>query len=220
MMFGLNSNTCCLGKALSVSLALFLALTVGCQNKSTKTSIVLIYDEPVNGYKVSGRFFPFGSSTETGQVELKFVPVNGGEALVFSNVDCFEEDNPEYPSKYTDKNIYDYVFSEGFSGFQDGDTLICHYNDAKHPYLDSPLNYDAGFLFFDVDLDGDDEFLINDFYHGRCGNHYSVYEITPGGFVLKNEYPFNSITNETQFYPETMQLYIRVDEDKFELVNL
>ena len=219
-MFGLNSKTYCLGKALSVSLTLFLALTVGCQKKNTKTSIVLVYDEPINGYNVSGRFYPFGSSTETGQVELRFAPVNGGEALVFSNVDCFEEDNPEHPMKYTDNNIYDYVFSEGFAGFHDGESLICHYSDAKHPNFGSPLNYDAGFQFFDVDFDGEDEFLINDYYRGRCGNHYTVYEITSEGFVLKNDYPFNSITNETQFYPEKKQVYIRVDEDKYELVNL
>ncbi len=219
-MFGLNSKTYCLGKALSASLTLFLALTVGCQKKNTKTSIVLVYDEPINGYNVSGRFYPFGSSTETGQVELRFAPVNGGEALVFSNVDCFEEDNPEHPMKYTDNNIYDSVFSEGFAGFHDGDSLICHYSDAKHPNFGSPLNYDAGFQFFDVDFDGEDEFLINDYYRGRCGNHYTVYEITSVGFVLKNDYPFNSITNETQFYPEKKQVYIRVDEDKYELVNL
>lgn len=207
-------------RAIGVFLAMAIALSCVFKNNKSKTSITLIYDEPVNGYYMSGTFYPFGPTTETGQVEFRFVPVNGGEALVFSNVDCFEDDNPEHPSKYTDKNICDYVFSEGFSGFHDGDSLICHYNDAKHPFLDSPLNYDAGFLFFDVDFDGEDELLINDYYRGRCGNHYTVYEITSEGFVLKNEYPFNSITNETQFYPETKQVYIRVDEDKFELVNL
>ena len=214
------SFCCRMNKTFLAIISSFLVLSCGLNNNNARLSVVLLYDTPVNGYKVSGAFYPFSPTSETGQVELRFVPVNGGEALVFSNVDRFEEDNPEYPMKYTDNNIYDYVFSEGFSGFQDGDSLICHYSDAKHPYFDSPLNYDAGFQFFDVDFDGEDELLINDYYRGRCGNHYTVYEITSEGFVLKNEYPFNSITNETQFYPETKQVYIRVDEDKFELVNL
>ena len=81
---------------------LFLVLSCGLNDKNTRLSVVLLYDTPVNGYKVSGAFYPFSPTSETGQVELRFVPVNGGEALVFSNVDCFEEDNPEYPSKYTD----------------------------------------------------------------------------------------------------------------------
>ena len=88
-MFGLNSNIIRKSKALNVILGMALAISCDAKNDNSKTSITLIYDEPVSGYDVSGTFNPFGPTTETGQVELRFVPVNGGDTLVFSNVDCF-----------------------------------------------------------------------------------------------------------------------------------
>ena len=132
-----------MNRILIAILSFLLAVSCVDKSKSEKTSIVLLYDTPVNGYKVSGAFSPFSPTSETGQVELRFVPVNGGEALVFSNVDRFEEDNPKYPMKFSDSAILDYVFGDGFSGFHEGDTLICHYDDTKHPNFESPLNYDA-----------------------------------------------------------------------------
>lgn len=204
------SKTITIVKRLLVIIPVLFVLSCSSKKQNELVSTVLIFDEPVSGYNVSGTFYPFDAFSETGQVELTFAPVSGGKALVYSDADL----------KFTDKSIYDYVFSEGFSGFHDGDTLICHYDDAKHPDFDSPLNYDAGFQFFDVDFDGEDEFLINDFYRGKCGNHYSVYEITSDGFVLNNEYPFNYLTNETEFHPWTKEIRVRVNEDKFESVNL
>lgn len=66
-----------------------------------KTSVVMIFDKSVSGYSVSGVFYPFDRTSEMGQVELKFVPTNGGDTLVYSNVGCFEEDALESPSKFT-----------------------------------------------------------------------------------------------------------------------
>ena len=204
-------------------LAIFLfagVISCGSNEKEPLLKVTLVYDGLVNEYHVAGDFYPFTPTSETGQVELRLAPVYGGNTLFFSNVNCFEKGNPEYPLKFTGRNIADYVFSESFSGFHNGDTLICHYYDTKCPSFDSPLFYDAEFLFFDVDFDGEDEFLINDYYRGQCGNHYTVYEISGNGFVLKDEYPFNYLTNETVFYPERKQIDIRDDEGNFESVYL
>ena len=198
----------------------FTLITCSGNRQKGETSIILIYDEPVSGYNVSGVFYPFSSTAETGQVELCFVPIDGGDTLYFSNVGCFEEDNPDYPLKFTGKNIYDYVFNEGFSGFHDGDTLVCHYYDTKHPVFDSPLYNDAEFQFFDVDFDGKDEFIINDYSQCKDGNNYTVYEISGNGFVQKDDYPFNCLTNETVFLPETKQIYLRVIDDLFDTVDV
>lgn len=219
-MLGSNNFRKIIRRTSLAFLAFIWTLSCGVKKTNDALSIFLFYDEPISGYHVSGSFHPFGPTSETGQVELRFVPTSGGDTLLFSNVGCYEQDNPEYPIKFTGKNIYDYVFRDEFSGFHDGDTLVCHYYNTKRLGLESPLSYDAEFLFFDVDFDGENEFLTNDYYQGRCGNHYTVYEITTSGFVLKYAYPFDSITNETQFYPETKQICIRVDEDKFELVDL
>lgn len=205
-------------------LALLIPLFFSCGSNTSKShhplTVHIKYDEPINGYQVDGEFFPFNAQSETGQVELRFKSLTGGQDIVYSNVGESEDGYPENPAKFTGYNICEYIFADDNARFNDGDTLTFHYNSEPGILKDSPLYYYAEFQFFDVDFDGEDEFLINDYYRGRCGNHYTVYEITSEGFVLKNEYPFNSITNETQFYPETKQVYIRVDEDKFELVNL
>ena len=99
-MFGFNRIIIRIRKAISVILAMALAISCGVNKKNSKTSIILVYDEPVSGYNVSGTFYPFGPNTETGQVELVFAPVNGGDTLVFSKVDCFEEENPDNPETF------------------------------------------------------------------------------------------------------------------------
>ena len=179
-------------------LSLVSLTVVSCFSHSAKAqlNVNIVYDEPVNGYQVSGEFYPFGDYTETGQVKLDFIPLNGGPKLSFSNVG---QEHPDYPLKFTGKNICAYVFAEDFSGFHDGDTLHFHYPPSQRLWADSPLLYDAEFQFFDVDFDGKDEFLLNDYYQGKCGNFYTVYEITPKGFVLREGELFDWITNLTVF---------------------
>lgn len=205
-------------------LTLLIPLFLSCGSNTSKSNhpltVHIKYDEPINGYQVDGEFFPFNAQSETGQVELRFKSLTGGQDFVYTNVGESEVGYPENPAKFIGYNICEYIFADENARFHDGDTLTFHYNTEPGIFKDSPLYYYAEFQFFDVDFDGEDEFLINDYYRGRCGNHYTVFEITSEGFVIKNGYPFNSITNETQFYPETKQVYIRVDEDKFELVNL
>ncbi len=174
-----------------------------CANDGGKSShpicISFKYDQPVNGYEVSGLFYPFDSLSETGQVTMFFKSLDGGKDFVYSNVDKFETDHPEYPLKFTGYNIYEQVFSDGFTGFQDGESLVFHYNTEPNETFDSPLYYNAEFQFFDVDMDGEDEFLVNDYYMGACGNHYTAYEIGMNGLKEKVCFPFNSITNLTKF---------------------
>lgn len=200
---------------------LFIFLSCETKSKDDQISIVLLYEEPINGYFVSGLFYPFDNTAETGQVILTFIPTNGGDTLVFSNIGCFEKENPEYQMKFTGKNIMDCYFSEDFDGYHNGDTLICHYyHDNPGSYQDSPLFYDAEFQFFDVDFDDDDEFLINDYSKRQGGNCYTVYEIGPNGFVLKDDYPFDYITNETKFFPESKQIYIYMGDELYDTVDL
>lgn len=180
-------------------------------------SVMLEFDKPVSGYSVSGVFYPFDRTSEMGQVELKFVPENGGDTLVFSNVGCFEEDNPKSPSKFTGKNIYDFVHSENFSGFHSGDTIVCHYYSTRHPDFGPQLLYDAEFQFIDIDFDGQDEFLIKNYSRTSSGNHYTAYEIGPDGFVLKDDFPFNCLTNETILYPEGKRIFLN---DAFGIVDI
>ena len=189
-------------KKFIISLAATLLSIYGnCQDNSL-FRVRIVYDEPVDGYTVSGYFYPFDAICETGWVELHFVPVDGGKELVFSNVGKYEEGHPDWPEKFSGKNICDLVFSDSFKGFKDGETLHWKYYTTHYPFEESPLFYDAEFQFFDVDFDGQDEFLLNEYDKGRGGNTYVVYEITPDGFEKKMGEPFDEIVNSTEFYPD------------------
>lgn len=194
-------------KAQQLFAVIIISLFTMCSpRKEEPLHIYMVYEEPVNGYYVTGEFYPFDETSETGQVELYFNPVDGGKPLVLSNVGQFEKDYPDNPLKFTGKNILDYCLSEGFDGYHSGDTLHCRYYDTNEYYQESPLFYDAEFQFFDVDLDGKEELLINDYDKSRTGNHYSVYEVTTDGFVLREEEPFAEIDNTTRFIPESRQI--------------
>ncbi len=169
----------------------------------------IVYDEPVNGYRVTGVFYPFDANTETGQIELRFKPIKGGRTLVYSTIGEHEEGHPEWSYYFSGKNIFDVVFDEnGYvdkaSGFKNGETYHWHYHGTQDEYwTHSPLLYDAEFQFYDADFDGEDELLINTYYRGQIGNYYKVYEITPQGLVLRKGKPFDDINNDTEFHPDT-----------------
>ena len=173
---------------------------------TTRIKVYIEYDDHIDHYSLFGKFYPFGDKSETGQIEIVFTPDNGGQSLTFSNVGLYEEGHPEWPQKFTGKNIYQYVFNDKFDSFHDGDTLHWHYHTVQPEWIDSPLLYNAEFQFYDVDFDGKDEFLVNDYSQSKYGNHYSVYEITPNGFVLKKGTPFETITNLTKFYPSERKI--------------
>ena len=157
------------------------------------------YDKPINGYQVTGEFFPFSDQSETGQVILRFKSISGGHDFVYSNVGAYEDNNKKFPAKLTGYNICKYIFADESTRFHDGDTLVFHYNTEPGIFEDSPLYYYAEFQFYDVDFDGKEEFLVSDFYRGRGGNNYDVYEITPKGLKKKTFKPFDRITNTTVF---------------------
>lgn len=160
------------------------------------------YDKPINGYVVTGEFYPFDAQSETGQVSLNFKSITGRQDFVFSNVGKFEDCDKKSPTKFTGYNICELIFSDENARFHDGDTLVFHYNTEPGVFEDSPLYYYAEFQFFDVDFDGKEEFLVSDYYRGKGGNDYEVYEITPKGLKKKAFKPFDRISNVTVFDAE------------------
>lgn len=182
-------------------LLLLFALPYGCDNAQSGHPITvhIKYDKPVNSYIVTGEFYPFEAQSETGQVTLRFTSSVGGQDFIYSNVGKTEDNCSEYPAKFTSYNICEYIFADENTRFQDGDTLVFHYNTNTGVLKDSPLLYYAEFQFFDVDFDGEEEFLVSDYYRGKGGNNYEVYEITKKGLRKKVFEPFDRITNATVF---------------------
>lgn len=201
------------------SFALLILLLSSCSSNNGNSphplTVHIKYDEPINCYQVEGEFFPFNAQSETGQVELRFKSITGGQDFVYTNVGKSEVGYPENPAKFTGYNIYEYIFADENARFHDGDTLTFHYNTESGIPEDSPLYYYAEFQFFDVDFDGVDEFLVNDYYRGRGGNNYVVYEIGPEGLELKSFTPFDIITNSTKFDAERKVIIDEVNDGVF-----
>ena len=184
-------------------ISLLISLVSSCGSNNSKSNFPLTvhfkYEEPINGYRIAGEFFPFSEHSETGQVVLRFTSITGGQDFVYTNVGESEVGYPENPAKFTGYNICEYIFVDENARFNDGDTLVFRYNTEPGILKDSPLYYYAEFQFFDVDFDGVDEFLVSDYYRGKGGNNYTVYEIGSEGLELKSFTPFNLITNSTVF---------------------
>lgn len=183
------------------AIAPILIISSGKINEHSRISLTvhIKYDKPINGYIVTGEFYPFDAQSETGQVTLSFKSLSGRQDFVFSNVGKLEDGNKKSPAKFTGYNICEYFFADDNARFHDGDTLVFHYNTEPVVFEDSPLYYYAEFQFFDVDFDGKEEFLVSDYYRGKGGNNYEVYEITSKGLRKKTFKPFDRITNTAIF---------------------
>ena len=160
------------------------------------TSVYFRYDTIVNGYEVSGVFYPIyqevykndswgGWSYESG-VYMIFRNVETGNEFIFDKMGKWisGDDDCGY---FISSNILD-IFSNSFKGFGKEDAYIFNYNDEQ-VCQDNPLLLDADFQFADVDFDGIDELVICTHGGGpRGSNSYDAYELTTNGLVLKEPY--------------------------------
>jgi hypothetical protein len=161
-------------------------LLCGCGNRNSRPSAIseteqiveqvdslprvfINYNQLVNGYKVTATWFPWGAiHSEVGHGILKFVHTT------------------EKP-KYGPKNQEFYVFNPYFSdpvldslaytdhAYKNGDTFNLDYTPPRQGEL---IGHNTPFQFLDVDFDGEEELLINNW---RCGhrdwNTYDVYKV-------------------------------------------
>lgn len=142
----------------------------------------------INGYKVSCRFLPYGRCAETGHAVLSFV--KGDLNLVL----------------HVRKMMFYHTLLMTMAGheWKNMDSYELNYVEPSdvdmNPVDDShPFGYYNSFQFVDVDFDGKDELVLNDFYMGRQGNDYTVYKISGNQFVPYSSFPFNQLDNTTEF---------------------
>jgi hypothetical protein len=148
-------------------------------NDTGYTSVYFKFDTIVNGYNVSGIYFPtyheenkndrfHGWFYESGVI-MYFRNITTGKEYKFTD---FDERCKSFKNIFMSKNVYDINTSEDFKGYKSGDAYIFQYHDKNDAI-------DAEFLFRDIDLDGEDELLIG-YYQGgphQC-NAYDILEIT------------------------------------------
>ena len=174
------------------------------------TSVYFRYDTIVNGYEVSGIFYPIyqedykndswgGWSSESG-VYMVFHNVQTGNEFTLNKMGKWisDNDNSEY---FMSSNILD-IFSNSFKGFGKDDAYIFKYHDEQ-TCSENPLLLDADFQFADVDFDGKDELVICNHGGGPRGcNSFDLYDITADGLVMKesqNEFSWFAFDEYTKF---------------------
>ena len=147
------------------------------------------YNQTVNGYEVTGRWRPFDEKSETGAVLLVFFNEKTGMAYQYWN--------EKYHSYDTDK----ISFANDFKGHKAGTIHYFNYtapdttDSFKEVNGNSPLGYFSPFQFLDIDFDGKDELLINDWYQGQAGNGYEVFKMTNRGLKKVEYMPLDRLTN-------------------------
>lgn len=161
-------------------------------------NVTFRFDKTIGGYDVVMHWQPFEpKGCETGTAIVDFEDLG----LRFQYVN-----NEKFSSYFIDEIVFD----ESFEGFKDGDeyTLAGDVTKAS-PYPNSPLDYYMPFQFYDVDFDGKDELLVNDWGRGQGGNCYTAYDIADKEIIEKLGAPFNAIDNTTVFDPsyETITIY-------------
>ena len=155
------------------------------------------YNQPVEGYTVTGVCFPLAGYDRGREHELV-----GKAILHFESEDNHFDIYNEY---FSDSTLY-YVNEQPFA---DRQVLHLDYLPKK---ADEYLGYNTPFFFQDVDFDGIKELLLNNW---RCGirhsNHYEVYKIEDRKARLLTAPPFDEMDDSmTRF--DSIQQTIRLVE--------
>ena len=157
--------------------------------EQNQVCVKLVYDKPIEGYEVTADWQPFEvKDCETGYITINFRDISTGKEFQYINREKFS-------SYHTDL----ITSAEGFDEYKDGDVYHIEYVTKPNPFEESPIDYYLPFQFYDVDFDGENELLINDYYQGQQGNYYEVFEITNSGLETKRYPPFNSVDNMMKF---------------------
>ena len=155
----------------------------------SQVCVKLVYDKPIEDYEVTADWQPFEvKDCETGYITINFHNTSTGKEFQYVNREKFS-------SYHTDL----ITSAEGFDGYKDGDVYHIEYVTKPNPFEESPIDYYLPFQFYDVDFDGENELLINDYYQGQQGNYYEVFEITDSGLEAKKYRPFNDVDNMMKF---------------------
>jgi len=168
------------------------------------------YNQIVNGYEVTGRWMPFETHSETGYLIMNFRDTTNGNSFQYVNTE-----------KYCSYDTDNITFSKDFKGYRNGAVYYFDYtfpdaNDSVIGFSDSPIGYNTPFQLLDVNFDGDNELLINDWGKCKGGNNYAVYKVTTDGLRLMDCLPFNKIDNSTEFNVDGKRIRLQQSDGVFD----
>ena len=156
--------------------------------RTNKLCISIEYKQPVNGYTVKVICSPYDCYDKERDTEI------WGKALL-----CFEKDNRCFYI-YNDSYSDSLLFYENKTPIKDGMVLYLDYLPKR---ADEYLSENSPFFFHDIDFDGKEELIINNWREGiRYCNIYDVYKVDESGFRQITDPPFYKISNyATEFDP-------------------
>lgn len=165
----------------------------GSFKKKDVINVYYKYDTEVNGYTVTCRLIPFDKESETEYLIAKFVKED--TCFIYRNN---ERCNPHIfkIAKWENNDVYEFNYiNPDFPDFEK------QYNN------NSPLGLHTPFQFYDINFDGENELIVNDFYRGKFGNNYYSYKINKNSLTpIYHETPFDKITSQTTIDPKKQQL--------------
>lgn len=133
--------------------------------------ILIKYNQPVNGYNVTVICFPWAADKDreheiVGKAIMSFDSADKGGFTVYNNF-------------YSDSILY-YINEQEY---KNGDLLhLDYYPKSPNEYL----SRNCPFFFSDIDFDGEEELVINNWRNGiRYCNTYQIYKIGEGYESLK-----------------------------------
>lgn len=146
--------------------------------------ILIKYNQPVNGYEVTVLCFPLDAYDRDRTNEII------GRAILH-----FESEHNKfnvYNDYYSDSTLY-YLNEQKF---ENGQVLHLNYYPKKK---DEYLSHNSPFFFSDVDFDGVEELIINNWRNGIRSNAYQIYKIGEGYETLEplTYPPYNKMTNHS-----------------------
>lgn len=159
-------------------------------NNDSLIHVYFKYKQLINGYEVTGKWFPYDKYSETGFVLMYFKNEETGFKMGYIE--------PKYSSYDIDK----IMLAKDFIGHQNDSIYLLDYTspDTTDYFKDingySPISFYSPFQFLDVDFDGTDELLISDWGQTQAGNHYDVIKILDNNDTEKLDYmPLDRLTN-------------------------
>lgn len=151
-------------------------------------SIYFRFDTIINDFEVSGILYPnyseeYGWSYAENGVRIFFYNQETGIEYTWTD---WKKEYQCFKNTFMSKNVQDFVLSEDFKGFHDGDYYTFHYDTSTQKNPQNPLLPNAEYQFYDIDFDGEYELLLN-YYHGgaKGGSAHEIYEMTDTGLVRK-----------------------------------
>ena len=174
--------------------------------KNTTIKVSFEYDRVIDGYKVSGCFYPCSEDGEWGKVTMNFIKDGKVEFVFHSDYySCYSTTHGNIHWKNGEHYVFKYILPE---------------KDNSYYSSNNPLGYHTSFQFYDVNFDGKPELLVSDYSRERGGNNFNVYSINGSSLTHLNYPPYNAICNSCEFYLEHQEIVTFYEDGVWEYMKI